>query len=347
MKRVGEIMNKKWKIAIVGGHGLVAKHIIKDLFDLEFPMESLTLYGSKEHAHTPIKIQKEIYPITPLSHKTIQDFDLVFFSGNDHISEEYASDFIKKGALVIDNSSFFRMHHDVPLVIPEINKDDLLDGKNLFANPNCTTIMILLALKSLHERYQLEKVFITSYQSASGAGKDALKELLEEQKDATYTPKILPSSNASKKVLADNILPVVDSFLDNGYTREEMKIRAETQKIFHDNKLEINVTCVRVPTTIGHGASIAAQFKEKVDVDEALKLWKDCPYLKVFINPNYPSLLEVRKTPIVGVGRLRKDLDCEYTLNFFVTSDNLIRGASYNAVMMAFKLWEIKNNALL
>ncbi len=335
-------MKKKWKVAIVGGHGLVAKSIIQDLFDQEFPMESLTLYGSKENAQTPIQILKEIYPIIALSHETIKPFDLVFFSGNEHIAEEYAQGFIEKGAIVIDNSSFFRMNPEVPLVIPEINSEDLLDGKMLFSNPNCTTIMILLALKALHEHYELEKVFITSYQSASGAGKEALKEFHEEQKDPRYIAKILPSANATKKILFDNILPVVDSFLDNGYTREEMKIRAEMQKIFHNNQLDINATCVRVPTTIGHGASIVAQFKEKVDVNEALKLWRDLPYLKVFVDPNYPSLLEVRHKPIVAVGRLRADLDCEYTLSFFVTSDNLIRGASYNAVKMAFKLWELR-----
>ncbi len=334
-------MEKKWKVAVIGGHGLVTKCLIEDLFKYHFPLESLSIYGSKEKADIPLVINERTFIVIPLDKKTITYYDLVFFSGNENIAKEYAPDFIKKGAIVIDNSSYYRMHKDVPLVIPELNADDLLDGNKLYANPNCTTIMILLAVKPIHDKYKAEKIIVSSYQSASGAGTNALNEYYSEINNPSYKATFLPSSNVIKKNLFDNILPIVDDVLDNGYTKEEMKIRDESHKILHDASIDINVTCVRVPTTIGHGASIVVQFKEKIAVEEVINIWKSCPYLKVYQHPDYPSLLEIRHQSFVAVGRLRADLDCEYTISFFVTSNNLVRGASYNAVMMAFKLREI------
>ena len=173
-------MKKEWKVALVGAHGLVGKSMIEDLFRLDFPMDCLTLYGSKEHANVPIKINGTLYPVLVLNEENIQPFDLVFFSGNEEIAEKYAPLFIKKGAIVIDNSSFFRMHKDVPLVIPEINKEDILEHHGLIANPNCTTIILLVALSALHEKYHLEKIYVSTYQSSSGAGKEALEELKKD-----------------------------------------------------------------------------------------------------------------------------------------------------------------------
>lgn len=335
-------MKKEWKVALVGAHGLVGKSMIEDLFRLDFPMDCLTLYGSKEHANVPIKINGTLYPVFVLNEENIQPFDLVFFSGNEEIAEKYAPLFIKKGAVVIDNSSFFRMHKDVPLVIPEINKEDILEHHGLIANPNCTTIILLVALSALHEKYHLEKIYVSTYQSSSGAGKEALEELKKESKDQDYIPQILPSHNAKKKTLYDNVLPVVDDFLDNGFTKEEMKVRFESKKILHLPELEVNVTCARVATTIGHAMSVMTVFKEKVDVDEAIHLLKQNNSIKVFIAPDYPTLEEIRNEPYIAVGRLKKDLDCDYTLDLFITGDNLVRGASYNAIQIGWALWKLE-----
>lgn len=335
-------MKTGWSIGIVGGHGLVVQSLLHDVKEYSFPYREIVIYGSEEHAHEPLIFEEEEYTVIPLQEENIRAHDLVFFSGNEEIAKTFAPLFVKKGARVIDNSSCFRMEEQVPLVIPEINGNDLLNHSMIYANPNCTVIMVLLALQPLRERYHLEKVYISSYQSASGAGKNALFEYFEEQMNANLVPQYLPSANAVKKPLYDNLLPVVDQFEPSGYTKEEMKIRLEAQKIFHQPKLEVNVTCVRVPTSVGHGASIQAVFEEKVDVEEALSLLRSCPWILPFVAPDYPSLKEVVNTPYVGVGRLRKDLDCDYTLNFFVTSDNLIRGASYNAIGIAKALAELK-----
>lgn len=328
---------KLFKVAIIGGKGLVSTSLIDVLQKEKFPYSEIVLYGSYEE---DALINNDLYHIVKLEDQTIEKFDFVFFCTNEEVSQKYASKFIELGAKVIDNSSCFRLDKDIPLVVPEINGMDLLNHNNLYANPNCTTIMILLALKPLIDRYKLEKVYISSYQSVSGAGKEALNELYMEQNNPNYIPKILPNKNSEKSTIFDNILPLVDVLLDCGYTGEEKKIILESKKILHLENIEINPLCVRVPTSIGHGASIFAIFEEKVDLEEVYKLFSEVAYLKVYRSPSYPTLTDIRGSSLVGVGRIRKDMDCDYTLSFFVTSDNLIRGASYNAYKIALKLVE-------
>lgn len=328
---------KTFKVAVVGGHGLVGHSLLEILIKEKFPFSEIIVYGNYEDE---INILDNKFPVRPLRKDNIERFDFVFMCVSEELSRKFVNDFILLGAKVIDNSSAFRMDDDVPLVIPEINSYDLLNNNHLYANPNCTTIMILLAVKPLLDRYQLEKLYVSSYQSTSGGGKEALNEYYLEKDNPMYIPKILPSRKVEKATVFDNLLPIVDVLLDCGYTSEEMKIRFESRKILHLDNLEINSTCVRVPTSIGHGATIFAVFKEKVDVEEALKLLGEVAYLKVYKDPSYPTLKDVRGTSVVGVGRLKKDLDCDYTLSFFTTSDNLIRGASYNAYKIALKLVE-------
>ncbi len=331
-------MNKQYKVAVVGGHGLVAKAIIADLFRYNFPISELVVYGSKEHATVDLKINGHTYQILPLEASNVKHYDLVFFSSSEDLSNKYATLFIEKGARVIDNSSYYRGDKNVPLVIPEINESDLLNESKIYANPNCTTIMMLLALYPLHQVCKLEKLNISSYQSISGAGTLALEEYVNETLDTNFRAKILPSNNAEKKTIYHNILPVVDNFTVDGYTGEEIKIITESQKILHMKELEINPTCVRVPTLYGHGITIYALCQEKINLEEIKKIYQKVPYLKYKEMPDYPDLKEVIGTPIVEVGRFRVDKFCEYTLNLFATSDNLIRGASYNAVQIALSL---------
>ena len=331
-------MNKKYRVAVVGGHGLVAKTIIEDLYRYDFPMSELIIYGSKEHASIDLIISHKKYHIVPLEEDNVMSFDLVFFSSSEDLSNKYAEIFIQKGARVIDNSSYFRNDKKVPLVIPEINESDLLNDSKIYANPNCTTIMMLLAIYPLHQECKLEKLNISSYQSISGAGRFALEEFVNESIDSNYMPKVLPSKNAIKKAIYNNLLPIVDEIKDDGFTAEELKIIHESQKILHMKELEINPTCVRIPTLYGHGITIYALCKEKISLDRIKEIYRSIPYLNYKENPDYPDLKEVVGTPIVEVGRFRVDKYCEYTLDLFATSDNLIRGASYNAVQIGLSL---------
>ncbi|MCH5171975.1 MAG: aspartate-semialdehyde dehydrogenase [Erysipelotrichales bacterium] len=331
-------MNKKYKVAVIGGHGLVARAIISDLHRYDFPMSELVIYGSKEHASIDLVVDHKKYKVVPLDEENVMSFDLVFFSSGEDLSNKYAELFIKKGARVIDNSSYFRNMKDVPLVIPEINESDLLNDSKIYANPNCTTIMLLLAIYPLHQECKLEKLNISSYQSISGAGKLALEEYVNESIEPSYRAKILPSKNSIKKSIYNNLLPVVDNINEDGFTMEELKIINESQKILHMKELEVNPTCVRVPTLYGHGITIYALCKEKINLERLKEIYNDIPYLRYKENPDYPDLKEVVGTPIVEVGRFRIDKYCEYTLDLFATSDNLIRGASYNAVQIGLSL---------
>ena len=334
-------MSKKYNVAVVGGHGLVSVSIIKELYRLNFPLESLTIYGSSEHANEDLIVNGKTHKIKILNEENLEHFDLVFFSTGEDISKEYASKFIHLGAKVIDNSSYFRMDKNVPLVIPEINENELLTNSNIYANPNCTTIMILLAIYPLEKMYGVEKINVSSYQSISGAGNLAMQEYVNESIDVNYKPTYLPSKDVIKKPIYNNVLPIVDRVYEDGYTGEEIKVINESRKILHRADLEINPTCVRVPTLFGHGASIYAICKKKINLNEVYQFYQEYPFLRIKTLDDYPSLKEVRGTHYVDVGRFRIDKFCEYTLNLFATSDNLIRGASYNAVKIALSLLKL------
>lgn len=331
-------MQKKYDVAVVGGHGLVCKSIIKDLYLYNFPLKRLTIYGSKEHAGIDLEVEGKKHKIVPFIKENIQKHDLVFFSTGEDLAKDYAKYFIEKGARVIDNSSYFRLDDNVPLVIPEINEEDLLNDSYIYANPNCTTIMMLLAVYPLHKNNVLEKLNISSYQAISGAGNSALEEYVNETINKDYLPKVLPAKNVNKKTINQNILPIVDNLNEDGFTLEEIKIIKESQKILHLKELEVNPTCVRVPTLMGHGITIYALCKEKIDLDKLKDIYKNEPYLIFKDGKDYPDLKEVVGTPFVAVGRFRVDKYCDYTLDLFATSDNLIRGASYNAVKIALSL---------
>lgn len=335
-------MIKLYDVAVVGGHGLVSKAIVNDLFKYNFPIKNLVIYGSKEHKDIELVSNGKKFKVDTIDEENIPHFDLVFFSTGEDLSYKYAPLFIKKGARVIDNSSYFRMDEKVPLVIPEINKEDLLNDTMIYANPNCTTILLLLAATSVHKLFSLEKIIVSSYQSVSGAGSLALQELINEIHNENYQPKILPSKNATKKQIFNNILPIVDEIEEDGYTKEENKIINESKKILHKKDLELNPTCVRVPTIFGHGISASLVCKEKINLNALKEEYQKCSYIRLLEYPNYPDVKSVTGTPLVDIGRLRVDKYCEFTVNLFATSDNLIRGASYNAVMIALALLELK-----
>lgn len=336
-------MSKTYKVAVVGGHGLVAINIIRDLYKTKFPFSEIVVYGSKEHEMTPLVVDNHTFKINIIDEENIPHYDIVFFSGNDDLSYKYVDLFVAKGARIIDNSSFFRMYKKVPLVIPEINSFDLFNDSMIYANPNCIAIMVALVIYPLHKYFEAERLNVSTYQSSSGQGKRGLEEYINEQLNINYVPQVFPSKNMKKSRIFDNILPIIDNIDESSlYTNEEIKIKNETQKILHDPKLEVHATCVRVPTSIGHAADISLVCKQKIDLDVANKLLKECPYIDLKGQNDYPSLENIRGKEIIEVGRVRIDEYCEYTIHLFATSDNLVRGASYNAVMIANKLLELK-----
>ncbi|MGM9859072.1 MAG: aspartate-semialdehyde dehydrogenase [Bacilli bacterium] len=330
---------KDYKIAIIGGHGLVAITLLKLLCNSFYKDSDITLFGTKR---SEITVGERSFNIAQLDENSVEKFDVAFMCCSNEISAKYTPLFINKGAKVIDNSSYYRLEKNVPLSVCEVNPYDLLMDSSIFCNPNCIAIMLALALKPLHDAYKIEKIITSTYQSVSGAGKDALNQLAKEN-IGLDCDKVLPNCNSIKKNIYNNIIPVVDEIdSQSNYSKEELKIMNEIRKIFHDENIDIISTCVRIPTRIGHGASLYVTFKDKVDIKYVEKLFKENTYIKYFNDLDYPTFDDVKNTTKIGIGRLRKDLNCEYSLTFFVTSDNLIRGAAYNSLSIFYKLVEFK-----
>ena len=330
---------KEYKIAIIGGHGLVAITLLKLLCNSFYKDSDITLFGTK---NSEVTIGERSFNIVKIDEDSIEHYDVVFMCCSNEISEKYTPFFIKHGAKVIDNSSLYRLEKDVPLTICEVNPYDLLMNSNIFCNPNCVAIMLALALKPLYDAYKIEKIITSTYQSVSGAGKEALNQLAKEN-IGLDCDKVLPNSKSIKKNIYNNIIPVVDEIdFETSYSKEEIKIIKEIKKIFHDDTIDVIATCVRIPTRIGHGASVYVTFKNKVDIKYVEKLFMENAYIKYFKDLDYPTFDDVKNTTKIGIGRLRKDPNCDYSLAFFVTSDNLIRGAAYNSLSIFYKLIEFK-----
>ena len=332
-------MKNIYKLAIVGGHGLVATTLLKLLCNSFFKDSFITVYGSGENLE-PIFVNERSFNIVKLCEENIEFHDVVFMCTSNEISKIYSPKFIEKGSKIIDNASYFRNDKNVPLVIAEVNPYDLLNDSNIYCNPNCVVIMLALALKPIHDVYYLEKAVISTYQSVSGFGISGLNQLNKEELGLD-TNKVLPSLSAVKKQIYDNILPIVDEIdLVTGITKEEEKITNELKKILHLSNVDILSTCVRVPTRCGHGASLYLTFKDKIDIKLIEKLLIETNYVTYYGDFDYPSLLDVKGINNIAVGRLRKDFDCDYSILMFVTSDNLLRGAALNSFNIFMKLRE-------
>lgn len=304
------------KIAIVGATGLVGRKIIEQLNDKE---NELICYASKQSVGKKICGHKVI----ALSCLNIKKVDFAIFSAGSEISKKYAQRFIKKGAIVIDNSSAFRREQNVPLIVPEINKEKALSSK-LIANPNCSTIQIVLTLFYLSKIAKIKRVVVSTYQSASGAGEKGIFDL--ENKTTLKIPQIL----------CDDLIPQIGNFLENGYSEEEDKIMFETKKILEKN-IKICATAVRVPIHFCHGASVNVEFEDKIDLEEVYGTFEKADGIVVLDNPIanvYPLCQTAKQTSKVCVGRIRKDFSTENAINFWVVADNLYKGASTNAVQI-------------
>ncbi len=332
-------------VAIVGASGAVGQEFLRVLAERNFPIDNLLLFGSGRSAGKIYSFKGKDYTVQLLKHgDDFKGVDVAFVSAGAGVSKEYAEDITKFGAVMIDNSSAYRMDDEVPLVVPECNAEDALNRpKGIIANPNCTTIMMVVALQALENISHIKRVHISSYQAASGAGQAAMDELYEQYRQILAGDPVTVEKFAYQ--LAFNVIPQVDVFMDNGYTKEEMKMYNETQKIMHSD-IQTSAMCVRVPSLRSHSESVWVETEEPISVEEARKAISEGEGLTLMDEPEnkvYPMPLFLAGKDDVYVGRIRKDLANPNGLTFWLVSDQIRKGAALNAVQIAEYLVKVGN----
>ena len=329
-------MNNNPHVAIVGASGAVGVEMIRTLERRNFPVGSLRLLASKRSAGKSLNFRGETLTIEELTPSSFEGVDIALFSAGGGISKEWGPEAVKAGAVVVDNSSAFRLDASVPLVVPEINAQDALSHQGIIANPNCTTAITLMALYPLHQAFGVERVFASTYQAVSGTGAQAIVELENQVRQLSQGEDVSPEVYPHQ--IAFNVLPHVDSFLAEGYTREEMKLENEGRKIMHHPSFRASVTCVRVPVYRAHSIAISAEFRQPVDLQRAQDILSRAPGLDVVDDPQqnqYPLPLLASGKDHCQVGRLRVDCALDNGLCFWVAGDQLLKGAALNAVQIA------------
>jgi aspartate-semialdehyde dehydrogenase len=322
---------KKFNIAVVGATGLVGRKMIQVLEERKFPVEKLRLLASAKSAGTTIVFNGQSVDVDKLTKESFKEIDIALFSAGGAISKEFVPHAVKAGALVIDNSSTFRMDPDVPLIVPEVNPQDILKHKGIIANPNCSTIQMVVALKPLHDRWKIKRIVVSTYQGITGAGKKAVDQLEGELAKRTNVEKKFPHP------IAYNVLPQIDVFVDGGYTKEEVKMVNETKKIMGDNSIQVTATCVRVPVVGGHSESVNIEFEKQFKIEEVFDLLRKAPGITLqddITKSIYPMPIWSHKKDDVFVGRIRRDETIANGLNLWIVSDNLRKGAATNAVQI-------------
>ncbi|MDE6715170.1 MAG: aspartate-semialdehyde dehydrogenase [Muribaculaceae bacterium] len=325
-------------IAIVGASGAVGQELLRVLDEQKFPVDELTLFGSTRSAGRKYTFRGKEYEVKLLQHNDdFKGIDIAFVSAGGGTSLEFAKTITRHGTLMIDNSSAFRMDADVPLVVPEVNGDDALNApRNIIANPNCTTIQMVVALNPINKLSKIKRVHIATYQAASGAGASAMQELANQY--AELIEGKAPTVEKFAYQLAYNVIPQIDVFTDNGYTKEEMKMYNETRKIMHAPDIAVSAMCVRVPVMRAHSEAIWVETEDVVSPEDARKAFAGAPGVVVVDNPDakeYPMPLDIAGKDPVYVGRIRKDLANPCGLTFWTVSDQIKKGAALNAVQIA------------
>ncbi|MCM3782904.1 aspartate-semialdehyde dehydrogenase [Neobacillus mesonae] len=335
--------NQKFNVAVVGATGAVGEQIIGLLEKRDFPINKLKLLSSKRSAGSTINFKGQDITVEEATPESFEGVDIALFSAGGDVSKELAPHAVRHGAVCIDNTNAFRMDENTPLVVPEVNKEKISEHNGVIANPNCSTIQMVAALKPLYDRFGISKIIVSTYQAVSGAGSRAIDEMLRQSKAVLsgedVNPDILPvGSLPVKHQIAFNAIPQIDKFQDNGYTLEEMKMVRETKKILSDDSIGVTATCVRIPVIYGHSESVYVELKENYDLEEVKALLAEAPGITLVDDPanqQYPLATEAAGKPDVFVGRLRRDLGNEKGLNLWVVSDNLQKGAAWNAVQIA------------
>ncbi|MEW5800791.1 MAG: aspartate-semialdehyde dehydrogenase [bacterium] len=329
---------KEFVVAVAGATGAVGREMISTLEGRCFPVKKLVPLASIRSAGSRVTFNNEEIVVRELKDDSFEGVDVALFSAGASVSREFAPKAVKSGAVVIDNSSAFRMDDDVPLVVPEVNPEAIFTHRGIIANPNCSTIQMVVALKPIHDRARIKRIVVSTYQAVSGTGKKAMDELLQQTqmilnfKKDDIKPKVYPHQ------IAFNCLPHIDIFLENSYTKEEMKMVNETRKIMGDPSIMLTSTTVRVPVFIGHSEAVNVETQTKVTASECRELLKKAPGVIVVDDPShnlYPLAIEAAGKDEVFVGRIREDESIECGLNMWVVADNLRKGAALNAVQIA------------
>jgi len=333
--------DRKFNVAIAGATGAVGGAMLDVLARRNFPLKELRLLASERSVGKKLVFQGEEIAVRLLDKDAFADIDIALFSAGAARSLEFAPAAAAAGAVVVDNSSAFRMDPEIPLVVPEVNAHAIAGYKKhgIIANPNCSTIQMLVALKPIHDAARIKRIVVSTYQAVSGSGAKAIEELREQV--AAYVHGIGYSSNVYPHQIAFNCLPHIDSFLENGYTKEEMKMVNETHKIFEDDSIGVTATTVRVPVIYGHSESVNIETEKKLTVAEVRKLMESAPGVKLVDDPanfSYPMAVDCAGKFETMVGRIREDESIENGLNLWVVADNILKGAALNAVQIAEEL---------
>ena len=331
---------KEYSVAVVGATGMVGEEMASILEKRSFPMKKISFLASERSIGKTIHFKGEELPVNVLDKNSFRGIDIALFSAGGKVSREYAPIAVESGAVVIDNTSYFRMDEDIPLVVPEVNPEDITLYKNrgIISNPNCSTIQMVVALKPIYDNFGINRIVVATYQATSGAGRRAVDELIHETKAffefklKDYEPAVFPHK------IAFNCLPHIDVFFEDGYTKEEKKMMNETRKIFHNKDIRVTATCVRVPVIRCHSEAINVETEKAFDIEKVKQLIASQKGCKLVDDPDgslYPLALDASGKDEVFVGRIRRDESIENGMNMWVVSDNLRKGAALNAVQIA------------
>ncbi|UQZ91233.1 aspartate-semialdehyde dehydrogenase [Deltaproteobacteria bacterium Smac51] len=329
-------MSREYKVGVLGASGAVGREVLNCLEDRVFPFSEVRALASERSAGSKLEFNGGEITVQKVGPDSFKDLDLAIFSAGASVSREYGPIAAKSGCPVIDNSSCWRQDERVPLVVPEVNSRVLAQHRGIIANPNCSTIQMLVALKPIYDAVGIKRIVVSTYQAVSGTGQKAIEELADQ------TRQIFNCQDVTRKVyphrIAFNCLPHIDSFTDNGYTKEEMKMVNETKKIFGDENIKVSATCVRVPVFYGHSEAIWIETARHIEVGAARELMTRAPGILVVDNPEanqYPMAVDAAGRDEVFVGRIRADISCDNGLTMWVVADNLRKGAATNAVEIA------------
>ncbi len=331
-------MKRTYNVAVVGATGAVGTEMIRVLEEREFPVAELRPLASARSAGTEVRFRGEAVRVAELTEGSFEGIDIALFSAGGSVSARFAPAAAAAGAVVVDNTSHFRMDPDVPLVVPEVNPHAIAGytKRGIIANPNCSTIQMVVALKPLHDRARIRRIVVSTYQAVSGTGKRAIEELERQSRELLNFRE--PTREVYPHQIAFNCLPHIDVFLENDYTKEEMKMVNETKKIFEDDTVRVTATTVRVPVFYGHSEAVNVEFEQKITADEARALLEAAPGVVVVDDPKanrYPLAIDAAGKDPVFVGRIREDESIENGLNLWVVADNIRKGAALNAVQIA------------
>jgi len=334
-------MAKSYNLCVLGATGMVGKEMIRVLEERKFPVNKFLPLASERTAGQTVAFQGKEYTVEVAKPESFAGMEIGLFSAGGKVSALLAPEAAKRGCVVIDNTSHFRMDPEVPLVVPEVNGHAIKRHKGIIANPNCSTAQMVLALKPIYDAVGIERIVVSTYQSVSGWGKEAVEELLTQTKALLADPNAKVEVKCIFKRIAFNVVPQIDQFVENGYTKEEMKMVNETRKIFEDDKIQVTATTVRVPVLIGHSESVNVKTKKKISAQRVRELLSNFADVKVMDDPTngvYPTPIDCVGKNETLVGRIREDISQENGIEMWIVSDNLRRGAALNAVLIVERM---------